>query len=247
MATQLTWYGQSGFKILTPTEKTFLIDPWLTNPVFNRGREELAALKKVDLVLLTHGHGDHVGDSVEIGNKTGAKLVANFDLSAAVVSVLGYPSDQAGADTTGHIGGQLTLLDDELTVRFVPAWHGSTVRKDEISPPIAAGMPTGLVISIRNGPTIYHTGDTGFFSDIARVSDYNKIDIMLVCIGDHFTMGPAQAADAVKAVGPRLAIPMHYGTFPVLTGTPEAFRGELQRRGAKTELRVMKVGETITV
>src|SRR5437588_11974935 len=245
--TQLTWYGHSGFKIVTPAGKTVFIDPWLTNPVFKKGKEELAALKDVDLILLSHGHSDHVGDAVEIGKKTGAKLVANFDLSAAVVSVLGYPSNQADADTTGHIGGQLTLLDGELTVCFVPAWHGSSVQKDENSAPIDAGMPTGLVIALRNGPTIYHTGDTGFFSDMARVADYNKIDIMLVCIGDHFTMGPIRAADAVKLVGPKMAIPMHYGTFPVLTGTPKAFGKELKKREVKTELRVMKVGETITI
>jgi L-ascorbate metabolism protein UlaG (beta-lactamase superfamily) len=245
MGTQLTWYGQSGFKIVTPAGKVLLIDPWLTNPVFDKGKEELAKLDAVDLILLTHGHGDHVGDSVEIGKKTGAKLVANADLSAAVVSVLGYPSDQAGADTTGHVGGQLTLLGGELKVCFVPAMHGSTVRKDENSPPVAAGMPTGAVISVRNGPTIYHTGDTGFFSDIARVSDHNNIDIMLVCIGDHFTMGPIRAAEAVKLVRPKMTIPMHYATFPVLTGTPEEFGEELKRNGAKTELRVMNVGETI--
>jgi L-ascorbate metabolism protein UlaG (beta-lactamase superfamily) len=245
--TQLTWYGQSGFKIVTPGGKTFLIDPWLTNPVFDKGRKELASLKNVDLILLTHGHGDHVGDAVEIGKTTGAKLVANFDLSTAVVSVLGYPSDQAGMDTAGHIGGQLKLLHGELTVCFVPAWHGSTVRKDENSPPVPAGMPTGLVISIRNGPTIYHTGDTGFFSDIARVSDYNKIDVMLVCIGDHFTMGPVRAADAVKLVKPRAVIPMHFGTFPVLTGTPEEFDRELKKRAVKAKLRVLKIGETISI
>ena len=243
--TQLTWYGHSGFKIVTPGGKALLIDPWLTNPVFAKGEQVLAALNDVDLILLSHGHSDHVGNAVEIGKKTGAKLVANFDLSTAVVSVLGYPSKQAEIDTTGHIGGQLTLLDGELTVCFVPAWHGSTVRKSEDSPPVPAGMPTGLVICIRNGPTIYHTGDTGFFSDIARVSDYNKIDIMLVCIGDHFTMGPIRAADAVKAVGPKMTIPMHYGTFPALTGTPEAFGEELKKRGVTSELRVMKMGETI--
>ncbi|HUE61920.1 MAG TPA: metal-dependent hydrolase, partial [Chthoniobacterales bacterium] len=221
--TQLTWYGQSGFKIVTPGEKTLLIDPWLTNPVFKKGKETLAALNDVDLILLSHGHSDHVGNAVEIGKKTGAKLVANFDLSAAVVNALGYPEKQAGSDTTGHIGGELRLLDGELTVCFVPAWHGSTVQKDETSPAVPAGMPTGLVICLRNGPTIYHTGDTGFFSDIARVSDYKKIDVMLVCIGDHFTMGPARAAEAVKLVTPKTVVPMHYGTFPVLTGTPEVF------------------------
>ncbi|HLW35465.1 MAG TPA: metal-dependent hydrolase [Chthoniobacterales bacterium] len=247
MATQLTWYGQSGYKIVTPRDKVLLIDPWLNNPLLEHAKEEIAKLKSVDFIVLTHGHGDHVGDSVEIGKKTGAKLVANVDLSAAVVSVLGYPGNQAGADTTGHIGGQITLLDGEVKVCFVPAMHGSTVRKDENSPPVAAGMATGAVISVRNGPTIYHTGDTDFFSDMARISDHNKIDIMLVCIGDHFTMGPIRAAEAVKVVGAKIAIPNHYATFPVLTGTPEQFGDELKKTGAKAELRVMKVGEKITI
>src|SRR5438270_12672313 len=130
--TQLTWYGHSGFKIVTPGGKALLIDPWLTNPVFAKGEQVLAALKEVDLILLSHGHSDHVGNAVEIGKKTGAKLVANFDLSTAVTSVLGYPSEQAGSDTTVHIGGQLTLLDGELSVCFVPAWHGSSVNEDEM-------------------------------------------------------------------------------------------------------------------
>jgi L-ascorbate metabolism protein UlaG (beta-lactamase superfamily) len=245
--TQLTWYGQSGFRIITPAGNVLLIDPWLTNPLLKQAEEQLAALTHVDLIMLSHGHADHVGNTVEIGKKTGASLVANVDLAAAVVSVLGYPGQQAQNDTIGHIGGQLTLLDGDVTVCFVPAAHGSTVRKDENSAPVGAGMPTGLVIRIRNGPTLYHTGDTGFFSDIARVSDYNKIDIMLVCIGDHFTMGPIRAADAVKLVAPAMVIPMHYATFPVLTGTPEEFTEELKKRGTKAELRVMDVGETITV
>ncbi len=245
--THLTWYGQAGFKIVTPANKVLLIDPWLTNPVFTKGKEELAALKHVDLILLSHGHSDHVGDAVEIGKKTDAKLVATYDLSAAMTTALGYPSNLADSETTGHFGGQLNLLDGDVTVCFVPAWHGSGVCKDDKSPPVYAGNPSGLVITIRNGPTIYHTGDTCFFSDIARVSDYNKIDIMLVCIGDHFTMGPVGAADAVKLVSPTTVIPMHYGTFPALSGTPQAFSEELKKRGVKTELRVMNVGETIQV
>jgi L-ascorbate metabolism protein UlaG (beta-lactamase superfamily) len=245
METQLTWYGQSAFKILTPTGKVLLVDPWLTNPVFERGKDELAALEHVDLILVTHGHSDHVGDAVEIGKRTRAKLVATFDLSAAIVSALGYPSDLADMETTGHMGGTLTLFGGEVAVTFVPAWHGSAVSKEETAPPVYAGTPAGLVIALRDGPTIYHTGDTDLFSDMALVSRFHKIDTMLVCIGDHFTMGPARAAEAVKLVGPREVIPMHYGTFPVLTGTPEMFDRELKQRDVKANLRVMKIGETI--
>src|SRR5438874_495640 len=113
--------------------------------------------------------------------------------------------------------------------------------------PVFAGNPTGLIIALRGGPTVYHTGDTDLFSDMALVSRFNDIDTMLVCIGDHFTMGPARAAEAVKLVNPRVVIPMHYGTFPVLTGTPEVFDRELKACKVNAELRVMKVGETITL
>jgi len=247
MDTQLTWYGQSAFKIVTPNGHVLLIDPWLTNPVHDRGKDEVAGLKRVDLILVTHGHSDNVGDAVEIGKKTRAKLVATFDLSAAIVTTLGYPSELADVETTGHIGGTLTLLGGEIAVTFVPAWHGSGVSKEETAPSVYAGNPAGLVIAIRGGPTIYHTGDTDLFSDMALVSRFHKIDIMLVCIGDHFTMGPARAAEAVKLVKARTVIPMHYGTFPVLTGTPEVFERELKTRKSKAELRVMKIGQTLTL
>jgi len=247
MDTQLTWYGQSAFKIVTPSGKVLLVDPWLSNPVFENAKAEIAALKHVDLILITHGHSDHVGDAVEIGKKTGAKLVATFDLADAMVKHLGYPAEQAQVDTVGHYGGELTLLDGEVKVAFVRAHHGSGVAADDRSGLRHGGAPGGFVIIIRGGPTIYHTGDTDLFSDMALVSRFHNIDVMLVCIGDHFTMGPARAAEAVKLVGPRTAIPMHYGTFPILTGTPEAFERELKQRRVPTEQRVMKIGETIAL
>ncbi|HEU5246983.1 MAG TPA: metal-dependent hydrolase [Candidatus Udaeobacter sp.] len=247
METQLTWYGHAAFKIKTATGKILLIDPWITNPVFTSGKEELTSLDHVDLIFLTHGHSDHVGNAVEIGKRTGATLVSNFDLNAVMISVLGYPQTQAPNETTGHLGGELSLLNGEAKVQFVPAWHGSSIQKDENAAPVYAGNPTGLIIALRDGPTIYHTGDTDLFSDMALVKQFHKIDVMLVCIGDHFTMGPARAAEAVKLVAPRAAIPMHYGTFPVLTGTPEVFERELKKRKSRSELRVMKIGETITL
>lgn len=247
METQLTWYGHAAFKIKTATGKILLIDPWITNPAFQNGKDELANLDHVALIFLTHGHADHVGNTVEVGKRTGATLVSNFDLNAAMISVHGYPEAQASNETTGHLGGELSLLDGELRVQFVPAWHGSSVQRDEDATPVYAGTPTGLIIALRDGPTIYHTGDTDLFSDMALVKRFHEIDAMLVCIGDHFTMGPARAAEAVKLVVPKTVIPMHYGTFPLLTGTPEVFERELKKRNVKAELRVMNIGQTIAL
>src|SRR5438046_4501569 len=216
---------------------------WVTQAVLESAKDELAALKHVNLILVTHGHSDHVGDAVEIANRTRAKLVATFDLADAIVKHLGYPAELAETDTVGHFGGELTLLNGEVQVLFVRAHHGSGVSADEQSAARHGGAPAGFVITIRGGPTIYHTGDTDLFSDMALLSRFHHIDVMLVCIGDHFTMGPARAAEAVKLVKARTVIPMHYGTFPILTGTPEAFEHELKQRIAKGQLRVMKMGE----
>jgi L-ascorbate metabolism protein UlaG (beta-lactamase superfamily) len=247
METQLTWYGHAAFKLKTATGKILLIDPWIENPTFTSGKTELASLDHVDLILLTHGHSDHVGNTVEIGKRTGASLVSTFDLNAAIVSALDYPKGQAGNETTGHLGGDLSLLDGEVKVQFVPAWHGSSFQKEENTLPVYAGNPTGLVITLHDGPTIYHTGDTDLFSDMVLVKRFHQIDVMLVCIGDHYTMGPARASEAVKLVAPKMVIPMHYETFPELTGTPDVFERELKKRKVKARLRVMQVGETIAL
>lgn len=246
-STQLTWYGQAAFKITTPGDHVLLVDPWIKNPKNPNAQDDLTKLDKVDLIFVTHGHNDHVGEAVEIAKRTRAKLVANFDLGDALVKFLGFPAELAELATMGHIGGELDLLDGDVKALFARAQHGSAVTIDDKSGPRYGGAPGGFIISIRHGPTIYHTGDTDVFGDMALIPQFHKIDIMLACIGDHFTMGPKRAAHAVKLVRPGMVVPMHFATFPVLTGTPEAFDAALKAAGVKSTLKVMKVGETITL
>ncbi len=238
---QITWYGQSAFKVVTPGGKVLVVDPWITNPANPNGKKDLESLTKVDLIFLTHGHGDHIGDSVEIAKKTGAKLVATFDLQKTMVAYKGFPEKQAERETTGNFGGILRLLDGEVLVKFIPAVHGDSMDTDK--GPLYAGRAGAFLISVKGGPSIYHTGDTDLFGDMALLK--GKVDIMLVCIGDKFTMGPVDAAKAVKLVQPMMAVPMHFGTFPALTGTAEQFKAELKKLGLEMLLRQMKVGETL--
>ena len=246
--TQLEWYGHSAFKITTPSGKVLLVDPWLNNPTNKIGAADVASLTHVDYILITHGHFDYVGDADAIAKATGAKLVTTFDLGNSLVTYGGYPKDQAGMDTEGNFGGELTLANGEVRVAFVPAVHSSTV-----TPPPSSndnsihdgGNPGGFLISIQNGPTIYDTGDTDEFGDMALTPHLHKVDIMLCCIGDHFTMGLARAADAVKLVNPRIVIPQHYGTFPALTGTPAMFGDALKKSGSKAKMVVMQVHQTL--
>ena len=141
----------------------------------------------------------------------------------------------------------MSALDGEVTARLVPAWHGTAMMPKENAAPIYSGTPSGIVLSIRGGPTLYHTGDTDLFSDMALVSRSTPIDWMLVCMGGHFTMGPERAADAIELVKPRFVVPMHFGTFPLLKGTPEMLEQEMMKRGSQAQLRIMKSGEKLDI
>ncbi|HVK83057.1 MAG TPA: metal-dependent hydrolase [Kofleriaceae bacterium] len=239
-ATQVTWLGHAAFRIVTPSGKTLLVDPWLSNPSNPTGKDE-AKSTKADLILITHAHFDHVGDATDIAKRTKAKLVATFDLGNAIVGS-GFPKDQFGMDTGGNFGGTLSLLDGEVNVTFVPAIHSSVTGDGK-----AAGNPGGFVIAVTGGPTIYHTGDTDVFGDMAQIGRFKKIDLMLACIGGHFTMDPRRAAEAAKLVRPKQIAPMHYGTFPVLKGTPAELGTALKKSAPGVKLVTLEVGKPITL
>lgn len=246
-STELTWYGHAAFKIVTPKGHVLYVDPWLTNPANPNGQKDLAAIEKADLILVSHGHFDHVGDAVTIAKKTHARLVTTFDLGNALAAYANYPKEEMGYDSLGNFGGTVSFFDKEVTITFVPAVHGSSVAESQSAPPQTGGNPGGFVIAIQGGPTIYHTGDTDLFSDMALVTKPQPIDLMLLCIGDHFTMGPARAAEAVALVHPKWIIPMHYGTFPkVLTGNVDDFRAALHAKKLDKGLTPLTIGTPAT-
>ena len=238
--TQITWLGHAAFRIVTPAGKTLLVDPWLTNPTNPTGKDDVKTTK-ADLILVTHAHSDHLGDSVDIAKRTKAKLVATFDLGNAIVGG-GFPKDQFGMETGGNFGGTLSVLDGEVSITFVPAVHSSNTGEGK-----AAGNPGGFVIAIKGGPTLYHTGDTDVFGDMAQIGKFAKIDVMLACIGGHFTMDPTRAAEAAKLVKPKQIVPMHFGTFPALKGTPAELGAALKKTAPGVKMTTLEIGKTITL
>jgi L-ascorbate metabolism protein UlaG (beta-lactamase superfamily) len=249
--TKIKWFGHAAFSVTTPNGKVLLIDPWLnnpSNPEAKDGKDPLSAIIKVDYILLTHGHRDHVGDAVAIARKTGAALVCNPELAGNLVKLADFPSKQADTDAIMGIGGEIQIADGEVTIAMTPAIHSSSVfnPKAGADEPERAygGNPAGFVIIIRNGPTLYHSGDTAYFRDMETIGESYSIDVALLNIGGHFGMESRMAAKAAQSVRARLAIPQHFGTFPGIAQTADGFSAELNK--LKINFYEMKPGETIT-
>lgn len=238
--TTLTWHGHAAFEIVTPKGKVLMIDPWLKNPMNPKakdGQDPVAAVKKLDYIVLTHAHSDHVGDAVALAKQTGARLVTNFELGSNMAKLLGFPKEQMGYDTLMNIGGEIGIADGEVTLALTPAVHSSGLgdpNASEHQPDVVyGGNPAGVVIMIKNGPTIYHSGDTAYFSDMSLIGDIYAPDVALINIGGHFGMEPHMAARAATAVRAPMVIAHHYGTFPVLTPDARSFAGAVRKRGLR--------------
>jgi L-ascorbate metabolism protein UlaG (beta-lactamase superfamily) len=249
--TKLKWFGHAAFSIITPKGKVLLIDPWLnnpSNPEAGEGKNALAAVPKVDYILLTHGHRDHVGDAVEIARKTGAILICNPELAGNLVKLADFPGKQAETDAIMGIGGEIQIADGEVTIAMTPAIHSSSVFNPKAGPtePERAygGNPAGFVVVIKNGPAIYHSGDTAYFRDMETIGESFSIDVALINIGGHFGMEPKQAARAAQSVRTRLAVPHHFGTFPGIAPNAADFASELKK--LKVDVYEMKPGETVS-
>jgi L-ascorbate metabolism protein UlaG (beta-lactamase superfamily) len=249
--TKVRWFGHAAFSITTPRGKVLLIDPWLnnpSNPEAKDGKDPLASVPKVDYILLTHGHRDHVGDAVEIAKRTGAVLVCNPELAGNLVKLAGFPQKQAETDAIMGIGGEILIADGEVTVAMTPAVHSSSVYNPKAGPTEAerayGGNPAGFVVIVKGGPTIYHSGDTAYFKDMETIGEQYQVDLALLNIGGHFGMEPRMAARAAQSVRAKLAVPQHYATFPGIAQNSNDFAAELKR--LKIPFYEMKPGETIT-
>ncbi|MGH2345308.1 MAG: metal-dependent hydrolase [Chloroflexota bacterium] len=226
----VTWLGHSTFKVTSVDGKSLLIDPWLTgNPRCPEGEK---VQSDIDLMLCTHGHFDHIGDAVATAKAASPTVVGIFELCSWM--------ERKGVTNTAPMnkGGSVRLGD--ITVTMVHADHSCGITEDDGSI-VYGGEAVGYVIEFENGFRLYHAGDTAVFGDMKLIGDLYRPDLAMLPIGDRFVMSPREAALAARLLGVSTVIPMHFGTFPLLTGTPDALRAE------NSELQVVELepGQTL--
>jgi L-ascorbate metabolism protein UlaG (beta-lactamase superfamily) len=230
---RLTYFGHSTFSLTTASGQIALIDPWVTtNPVCP---ENLKKVSKLDVIFLSHAHSDHLGDLLEVAKKHKPQIVAIFETCQWLKS-------KGFADEIKPMGKGGTQKVGEFEVTMTHAFHSNSIDEDGVR--LNAGEPAGLVIRMPGGFTVYHAGDTALFGDMKLIGELYKPDVALLPIGDHFTMGPREAAYAIRFLGVKHVVPMHYATFPVLVGRPEQLQQEA-RDIAGLEIHALKPGECL--
>ena len=226
----ITWLGHSTFILRAPGGTRVILDPWIaTNPSCPDDAKKVGEL---NLMLVTHGHFDHTADAVSIARSTDAQVVAPFELSAIF--------QQRGLKNVVGMNPGGTLKAHGLSITMVPAVHSSSIEEDGKN--VYAGLATGYVIGFEDGLVAYYAGDTSIFSDMKLIGDLYRPTLAFLPIGDLFTMGPEQAAAACDLLGVKQVMPMHWGTFPALTGTPGRLRELVASKGV--EVLDLKPGET---
>jgi L-ascorbate metabolism protein UlaG (beta-lactamase superfamily) len=228
----ITWLGHATFIVETPGGKRVLIDPWLEgNPACP---PHLKRVEQCDLMLLTHAHFDHIADAIPVVKQTGAQVVGIVEL----LSWLG----RKGVENLKPMNKGGTQRFGDIAVTMVHADHSCGIQDgDQI---LYGGEAVGYVVTLENGFRFYHAGDTNVFSDMALIGELYRPELVMLPVGDHFTMSPREAAKALRLLGAKRVIPMHFGTFPVLTGTPEALR-EMTGDIAGLTVYDLKPGETL--